>query len=307
MAEPTDVLLVSCEMVEEYEMDGESIILQNELNKRGIKTRKIVWEDPTVNYAETSLAINRKPSTYMWKPEEYLKWTQKVEETTPLWNSSKVIQWNIHKKYLLELIEHNLPVPETIMIPKHSELTKEELLDKIPWSDFVMKTCICGGSAGLRRVNKASKDIHQHFRNLNKNGFQQVFEGFGAFDYPPGDTLIQEYVPEIKENGEVSLFYFGDRFSHAVSKKPKQGDFRAHSIWGAEVTMYKPSKDEIDIGLSCLDVVGHPVQFARIDYIPTYTGPMIVEVELIDPAFFFDHVPETIKSFADHIENFLNR
>ena len=115
-----------------------------------------------------------------------------------------------------------------------------------------------------------------------------------------------EDVPEIKENGEVSLFYLEDRFSHAVSKKPRPGDFRAHSIWGAEVTLYKPSKNEIDVGIRCLEVVGHPVQFARIDYIPTNTGPKIVEVELIDPAFFFDHVPETIKSFADHIENYLN-
>jgi len=40
MAEPTDVLLVSCELVEEYKIDGESILLQNELIKRGKKQEK---------------------------------------------------------------------------------------------------------------------------------------------------------------------------------------------------------------------------------------------------------------------------
>jgi glutathione synthase/RimK-type ligase-like ATP-grasp enzyme len=170
-----------------------------------------------------------------------------------------------------------------------------------------MKTCICEGSAGLKRFNKDSPDMDSHFRNLNKNGFQQVFDSFGTFDYLPGDTLVQEYVPEIVENGEVSLFYFGGKFSHAVSKKPKPGDFRAHSIWGAEVSVCKPSEEEITVGLDCLEVVGHPIEYARIDYIPTSTGPKIIEVELIDPAFFFDHVPETIKSFANHVENFLNQ
>ncbi len=87
----------------------------------------------------------------------------------------------------------------------------------------------------------------------------------------------------------------------------RTSDFRAHSIWGAEVNVYRPSEEEITVGLSCLEVVGHPIEYARIDFIPTNTGPKIIEVELIDPAFFFDHVPETAKSFANHIENFLNR
>lgn len=40
--------------------------------------------------------------------------------------------------------------------------------------------------------------------------------------------------------------------------------------------------------------------------IPTGSDPLVIEVELIDPNLFFDHLPETVGSFADHIENFLN-
>lgn len=35
-------------------------------------------------------------------------------------------------------------------------------------------------------------------------------------------------------------------------------------------------------------------------------GPMIIEVELIEPMLFFDFFPETIEVFADHIEMSLN-
>jgi hypothetical protein len=161
MAELTDVLLVSCELVEEHGIDEESELLINELGKRGITSRKVVWEDPTVNWGKTSLAINRITTTYMWKPEEYLQWTKKVEETTPLWNSSPVIEWGIHKKYLIELIEHDLPVPETILIPQNSKISKEELLDTIPWNDFVMKTCICEGSTASDEL-AAVRGAHHH-------------------------------------------------------------------------------------------------------------------------------------------------
>ncbi|MBC8224171.1 hypothetical protein H8E65_06250 [Candidatus Bathyarchaeota archaeon] len=51
-----------------------------------------------------------------------------------------------------------------------------------------------------------------------------------------------------------------------------------------------------------LEAVGHPIEYARIDMIPTDSNPLVIEVELIDPNLFFDHLPETVESFADHIE-----
>lgn len=150
-----------------------------------------------------------------------------------------------------------------------------------------------------------SPEFGAHFRDLNMHGFKQVFY-FGEFEYVSSDTIVQQFIPEIEENGEASLIFFGGEYSHSMIKMVKAGDFRAHPIWGAVIKRYIPSEAEIDVALQSLEVVGHSTEYARIDLIPTGSEPFVIEVELVDPNLFFDHLPETGKKFADHIENYLN-
>lgn len=304
----SDVLLVSCDLIEELKLDTETVLLEKVLEKRGIQTRLVTWENQSIQWNEAPLAINRVVSSYMFNPDKFVDWSKKVEKHTTLWNSSPVIEWNIHKKYLLKLIDSGIPVPETKYIPQTTQETISEILDEFPFNDFVLKPCICNGSIGLKRFQKDSADLETHYNNLITHGYKQDFEFTDdIFEYSPGDILIQRYVPEIKTHGEASLFYFGGEFSHAVLKKPKPGDFRAHTIWGAAADHYTPREKEIDVGLNSLEVVGHPIEFARIDLIPIRPVPLIIEVELLDPFFFFEFVKGTVELYADHIESFLNR
>lgn len=61
------------------------------------------------------------------------------------------------------------------------------------------------------------------------HGFKQVFY-FGEFEYVSSDTIVQQFIPEIEENGEASLIFFGGEYSHSMIKMVKAGDFRAHPI-----------------------------------------------------------------------------
>ena len=128
-----DVFLVSCDFIEELGIDTETSILREALEKRGINTSLVTWEDESADWEEASLAINRIVTTYMFHPEEFLDWAKKVEKTTPLWNPYPVLEWNIHKKYLLELQKQGIPVPETILIEQNTDRTKEEILEAVPW------------------------------------------------------------------------------------------------------------------------------------------------------------------------------
>src|SRR5690606_7608107 len=49
---------------------------------------------------------------------------------------------------------------------------------------------------------------------------------------PEGAAMIQAYLPSIESEGELSLLFFGGRFSHAVRKRPKAGEFRIQSQYG---------------------------------------------------------------------------
>jgi glutathione synthase/RimK-type ligase-like ATP-grasp enzyme len=248
-----DVFLVSC--WEAGEVETESIIIKEALTKRGIESSIVFWDDPKVNWGDATLVICRTPGSYVLKPEKFIEWAKTAEETSALWNPSPVIEWNYHKRYLLELQENGIPMPETILIPQNTEQSMNGVLESIPWDDFIIKPCISGGSAGLLRFTTDSSELEAHFRNLNRHGFRQTFS-FGEFDFPPCDTLIQPYLPEITENGEVSLIFFAGEYSHAVIKKPPAGDYRAHPIWGAEVQMHSPSAREVEVAYRSLEVVG---------------------------------------------------
>ena len=56
--------------------------------------------------------------------------------------------------------------------------------------------------------------------------------------------LIQEFVPQIASNGEMSLFYFDGEYSHAFCKWPKASDFRVQQKHG-KVYLYQSNYDTV--------------------------------------------------------------
>jgi glutathione synthase/RimK-type ligase-like ATP-grasp enzyme len=297
------VFLVSCYLLRDE--DRESIFLKEALEKRGIESSIVYWEDTQVDWPTADLSISRTTSSYLFNPDKFFKWANKVEETSTLWNPSIIMEWNHHKRYIMELQELGIPVPETILIPKNTDKPFENILNEIPWDDFVLKPCIGAGSIGLERFTRNSSNLKEHFMNLNRNGFYTIYPRLGRLDFQPCDTLVQPYLQEIIQNGEASLIYYGGEFSHSVIKYVKTGDFRAHPGWGAEVLLYDALPEEVEVGHKVLDVVGYPTEYARLDMMPSKDGPMVIEVELIDPMMFFDHQPSTVESYADHIEKYL--
>jgi hypothetical protein len=77
-------------------------------------------------------------------------------------------------------------------------------------------------------------------------------------------------------------------------------------VWGASVEPYRASSEEIDVAGAALKVADDFIHFARVDLLNTEKGPVIIELELIEPWLFFDSFPDTVSTFADHIASFFN-
>jgi glutathione synthase/RimK-type ligase-like ATP-grasp enzyme len=194
------VFLVSCLW---FKGQRESVFLKEALEKRGIETRIVVWEDSTVDWSSADLAISRTTSSYLYDPQKFLKWAEKVEETTTIWNSSKVMRWNHHKRYIIELQDKGINVPETILIPENTDEPFETILDEIPWDDFVIKPCISAGSCGLKRFNKDSPDLESHFYSVNRDGYKIDYPGLGMLSFGSTDTLVQPFLPARANLGKL--------------------------------------------------------------------------------------------------------
>ena len=72
--------------------------------------------------------------------------------------------------------------------------------------------------------------------SVRPSGEWRYFSICVASVLPPAAALIQPFLPAVTEEGELSLLYFGGRFSHALIKRPKAGDYRTQGQHGAVET-----------------------------------------------------------------------
>ena len=271
-------------------VDMDSAVLMKALERRDIESRSVAWDDPSVNWAEPDLCIIKSASNYATEPESFIRWSKNVEEKTRLWNNSRLVEWNHDKHYLRDLEIKGVPIPPSIFVEKESDEKLSHILRGFDWNDIVIKPTISAGSFGLKRFRADSLEAERYLSELTKRGFSQEFLG-DTYTFSPSDAIIQPFIPEIVD-GEVSLLYFGGKFSHAVIKKAKAGDFRSHPIWGSSVEKHTPSFEELTVGEIVINSMD-PTEYARIDMVNTSKGPFIIEVELIEPFLFFDMFPET--------------
>jgi uncharacterized protein (UPF0262 family) len=88
---------------------------------------------------------------------------------------------------------------------------------------------------------------------------------------------------------------------------PKEGEFRVHDVYDGQVLGYNASDVERRVAEMGLKSLGMETQYARIDTVLSNEGPVIIEMELIEPRLFFEYHPQTAESYANHIETHLNR
>jgi glutathione synthase/RimK-type ligase-like ATP-grasp enzyme len=113
--------------------------------------------------------------------------------------------------------------------------------------------------------------------------------------------LVQPFVSEIAD-GEWSLIFFDARFSHAVLKRPRAGDFRVQEEYGGRAEPAAPPPQLVAEARAILDRLPERPLYARVDGVATHMGFVLLELELLEPALFLASHREAAVRFADAIE-----
>jgi hypothetical protein len=114
--------------------------------------------------------------------------------------------------------------------------------------------------------------------------------------------MIQPYLPDIETGGEISLFYFAGRYSHAVSKRPQPGEFRVQPEFDGIIRAYTPQAEEIEAAERILAAVEEPLLYARVDLVRGLDGaPQLIELELIEPDLYLGYAADTGAKFAEAV------
>src|SRR5689334_6243607 len=92
-------------------------LLVDELLRRGIDARAVVWDDPAVAWATFDGVVIRSCWDYQLRTEAFLAWLAALEEAgVPLWNPAGLVRWNHHKRYLQDLERSGVAIVPTVFL-----------------------------------------------------------------------------------------------------------------------------------------------------------------------------------------------
>ena len=111
----------------------------------------------------------------------------------------------------------------------------------------------------------------------------------------------------ISIKGEISLIMIGGKYTHAVKKNAKKGDFRVQDDHGGTVEIYEANRVEINFAEKCINKCPFFPIYARVDIVyDNKNKPALMELELIEPELWFRNNSESAIILAEEILNLIS-
>jgi glutathione synthase/RimK-type ligase-like ATP-grasp enzyme len=202
-------------------------------------------------------------------------------EGVRLQNPASALAWNSRKTYLGTLAERGAPVVPALFFDR---LTLDDLGD-------------AAKRFGTDRLVAKPQVSHGGWQTIRWSPGDPLSGG------PEGAAIVQPFVPDIERGGEISLLYFGGRFSHAIRKQPQPGDFRVQPEYRGIITPHQPTAAERAAAERVLAAIDEPLLYARIDLVHGLAGsPELIEIELIEPDLYLGFDPREGMAFAEAVK-----
>jgi hypothetical protein len=251
------------------------------------ETVEVPWNAPGVDWARFDAVVIRSTWDYHEHAERYLSVLGEIEAETQLFNPCSICAWNLDKRYLRDLESRGVPIVPTIWLDRLEVARIPELFSHLGQREIVAKPTVGANAHGafvLRESDPAA--------------------------WGPALTLLREraclaqpFVHSVVEEGEVSLFYFGGVYSHAVLKTPGRGDFRVQEEHGGSVCPVSAVAGFEEAGRRALDALPRPLLYARVDLVRLADGTAaVMELELIEPSLYFTMDERAPRRFASALE-----
>ena len=268
-------------------------LLIEALNNLGLKTIKKDWNDSNFNWNSTKTAVFRSTWDYFDKFSIFQNWLSQVQNKCALINSYEQIKWNLDKHYLQDLKNWSLPIPKSVFINKMSGTKLKDIATNMKWNHIVVKPTISGAAKNTFQLK------NQEIENFQTNWIRLTNEE---------DFIVQEFQKNIIKSGEIAVMLFGGKYSHAVLKKAKKGDFRVQDDFGGTVETITPSKEIIDLAEKAIKKLNPTPLYCRVDVIlNNQNKAVIIELELIEPELWFRFKITAADKLAMYIKEFINK
>lgn len=269
-------------------------LLQQYLIQKGIDVIPVCWDDETVKWEQFNSIILRSMWDYFERPIEFDNWLDKLAALNcNVLNPVSVVKWNQNKTYFDDFSKKGILLPAYVICSKNEDCSLKQIMKDRGWNKAVVKPTISGGAYNTWIVETDTVDSDEiRFSKL----LQQ------------SDVIVQVFVDEIISNGELSFIFFNKKFSHAICKRAKQGDFRVQIQFGGTNTSIQPDATILSQAANLLNTIEEPLLYARVDGVVTNDGKfLLMELELIEPVLFVSENKDACENFYNAFAELSNR
>jgi glutathione synthase/RimK-type ligase-like ATP-grasp enzyme len=261
-----------------YEVEAAALL------RAGFSVESRPWSEPG-DLAGFDLVTPLVAWGYHQDPARWHALLDRLErERAPVLNPVPLLRWNSDKRYLAELGNEGVHVIPTRLVDRLDEAALAEAREEFG-EKLVIKPPVSASAYGTHLL--------------------------GPDDPLPADSvgremLVQPFLRSVAEEGEYSCLLFGDRFSHAIVKRPKAGDYRVQPHLGGSERPCPAPGGAIDLALSALAAAPAKAAYARVDMVRDNEGRLaIIELELIEPALWLQHAPDGGAAFSSALRSAL--
>lgn len=234
----------------------------------------VSWREKETDWDKYEVVIIRSCWDYQKAPVDFLDTLKKIDLSTAwLVNSLKLVEWNIDKNYLKELEKKGVAIVPTLWLNHFNTADFHSFFTTFKTDEIIIKPLVGANSDNTFWLNESDP-------SYLLNSLSECFSN--------SPFLVQPFIKSVLTEGEYSLFYFGGRYSHAILKTPKKGDFRVQEEHGGTLTAVNPNELLLAAGKEAMRALPEQPFYARLDFVENNDTFLLMEAELIEPSLYFN-------------------
>ena len=250
-------------------------VLIQAMRNAGMEPVSVIWDQPQ-DWAAFDVVVLRSIWDYHLKYPRFLAWLDELDAAgVPVHNSTSLVRWNADKKYMLELEQKGVRITPSRLASADDDVTLAAIAAETQWRSLVIKPTVAStGYETWLCETPVSAESEQQFTKQKR----------------AMNVLVQEYAAGVQQ-GEVSMVFLDGAYSHSVLKRAAGSEFRVHIEHGGTVESVFPDAAQIAWAESVVAAAPGSWTYARVDLVTDTDGPLLMELELLDPELFFKYEP----------------
>jgi glutathione synthase/RimK-type ligase-like ATP-grasp enzyme len=263
------------------------------LEHRGVAVAGLPWNGDDQRFGDFDAVIFRSDWDYHHRIDAFRAWLDRLDATgVPVWNPTRLVRWNLSKRYLLELAAAGVPTVPTVVLDDDVAGQLPAVLAQRGWLSAVVKPVVSASAHGATLIRDG------HIAPIT------AALADGSIRQP---VLVQPFVEEIVTRGEWSVVLIDGEVTHTVLKRPGAGDFRVQPSHGGSAEALAAPADVLAAAHRAVAALPVPPLYARIDGVQTRDDFAVMEVEVHEPGLAFTLAPAAAERFAEAIVRRLRR